>query len=214
MKKTLAALVVAAAGAAALSSPAALARSAQDALALIAQQGYVALHDLEKQYGHWSARATGADGQRLTVLVNDADGSLVAIRRSDLGTTYPGAAQVASRLRELGYARVGELEFDDGFWEAEVRRQRHSEKIELVLHPVTLQVLHTTEGGAGSPGAGGTLSAAEITQVLTQAGYSRIHDLEFDDGVWEADAVNAAGQRVDLRVDPGTGAVLREKLDD
>ena len=35
-----------------------------------------------------------------------------------------------------------------------------------------------------------------------------------DDGRWEADAYNAAGQRVELYINASTGAVEREKLDD
>ena len=41
-----------------------------------------------------------------------------------------------------------------------------------------------------------------------------MRDLEFDDGHWEADAYNSAGQRVELTINAATGAVEREKLDD
>ena len=51
--------------------------------------------------------------------------------------------------------------------------------------------------------------------ALVQAGYTRIHDLDYDnDGYWEADAVNSRGERVELRVDQFSGAVLRENRDD
>ena len=58
------------------------------------------------------------------------------------------------------------------------------------------------------------LPAAEITAALTAAGYRDIHDLDLDDAVWEADATNAQGQRVELRLNAHTGKVLSEAIDD
>ena len=191
-------------------APAVWALNAQQAIQAVQDKGYVALHDLEKQYGYWTAKATSPEGQRTHVLVGDADGSFAAIRKADLGTTLPGATQVADKLRSLGYSVISDLEFDDGFWEADVRQSRKGEKIEVVLHPVTLAVLSQT-GQAGSAQA---LPAAEVMRLLQQAGYTRVRDLEFDDGRWEAEAVNAAGQSVDLYINATTGAVEREKLDD
>lgn len=191
-------------------APVAWALNAQQAAEAIHSKAYVAPYELQKQYGHWHAKATSPEGQLAHVLLNDADGSFTAIHTGDLGTKLPGATQVADKLRSLGYSVINDLEFDDGYWEAEVRQSRQSEKIEVVLHPVTLAVLSQT-GQAGSSQA---LPAAEVMRLLQQAGYSRVHDLEFDDGHWEAEATNPAGQRVDLYINATTGAVEREKLDD
>lgn len=59
----------------------------------------------------------------------------------------------------------------------------------------------------------GSLSAAEVTSKLTAAGYTNVHDVEFDDGVWEADATSASGQAVDLVIDAKSGKVLHERPD-
>ncbi|RMX01787.1 PepSY domain-containing protein [Allofranklinella schreckenbergeri] len=60
-----------------------------------------------------------------------------------------------------------------------------------------------------------SLTAEQVRARLEKAGYTGIHDVDYDDdGYWEADAVNRAGQRVDLRIDPHSGAVLRERRDD
>ena len=122
----------------------------------------------------------------------------------------PGAAQVADKLRGLGYSVIRDLELDDGLWEAKVRQNRTSESVEVVLHPVTLAVLSQV----GASGGANVLPAANVVQLLQAAGYSRVRDLEFDDGRWEADAYNAAGQRVELTINAATGAVEHEKLDD
>lgn len=227
MKKSVIALALSAAGLMAAVPQIAQAFNAQQVLESISAQGLIAPHDLEKEYGYWSAKATTQDGSRVYVLVNDANGKLETVSKADLGTTFPSAAQVVAHLQTLGYAQVRDLEFDDGFWEAEVRKTAQSPKLELLLHPVTLQVIHqsgndgtggTTNPAPSTPNAPSTpsttLSAAQLIQSLQQGGYSRIHDVEFDDGIWEAEATNSQGQRVDLKLHPQTGAVLREKLDD
>lgn len=189
------------------------AMTAPEALAVMQGQGYHAVDDLEKAYGHWLAKAASLDGTRTYLLVNDASGQLQALTRADLGTRLPGAAQVAERLRGMGYAQVRDIEFDDGLWEAEVRQSASAPKVELVLHPVTLDVLGQSSAATGGQGAT-VLTAAQVTHALQAAGYRHIRDLELDDGRWEAEATNASGQRVDLYVNASTGAVEREKLDD
>ncbi len=210
-KKTLATLTLAAA--AALPSMA-LALGAQDALHIIAQNQYVAVHDLQKQYGYWTAKAIANDGQRATVLVKDADASFTAVRKSDIGTTLPGVAQVAQALRAGGWTLVHDLELDDGFWQAEARQNLLGEKVEFVLHPQTLEVLSQVGRSGGTVGGQPVLAAAQISQSLQQAGYTRVRSVEYDDGFWEAEATNTAGQAVELRLDPHTGRVLSERLDD
>ena len=61
--------------------------------------------------------------------------------------------------------------------------------------------------------APGTLPA-NIASSLAAAGYTAIHDVELDDGVWELEATSPAGKPVDLKVDPNTGKVLHEEPDD
>ncbi|ARU04139.1 hypothetical protein CCO03_05135 [Comamonas serinivorans] len=193
-------------------APAAWALNASQALQVMQNNGYVAAHGLVLEHGHWTAQATSQAGQRAHLLVHDATSGFTAIQRADIGTKLPGAAQVTERLRSLGYAVIHDVAFDDGFWEAEVRQSRRGEKIELVLHPVSLAVLSQTSA-AGNANAN-VLPAAQILQLLQQAGYTQVRDLEFDDGRWEAEAYNAAGQPVDLSINAATGAVEREKLDD
>jgi hypothetical protein len=67
---------------------------------------------------------------------------------------------------------------------------------------------------AQSPSNSAELDAKGIIAKLESAGYSSISDIEQDDGVWEADAVNSADKRVEVDVDPVSGTVLREHPDD
>ena len=117
-----------------------------------------------------------------------------------------GVDDVIRQLNAAGYTEVRDLEFDDGLWEAEVRGKDGR------WHDVAV------DGASGElmddRGGRALLPAAEITAALTAAGYRDIHDLDLDDAVWEADATNAQGQRVELRLNAHTGKVLSESIDD
>lgn len=201
----LAASAVHADGSAALAEPLA---TAPEALSRIAEAGYHAPFDLSFRHGLWTAEATALDGRRVDLVVDATTGEVWT----------DGAAQGgildSTRVRELlvaaGYTQIDDIEFDDGFWEAEARNPagRH---VDLVIHPLTGAVLAEVADDAVAPG--GLLGAAEIRAALTAAGYTDIRDLEFDDGFWEAEARNSAGRRVELRVDPRTGAVVHEERD-
>ena len=53
------------------------------------------------------------------------------------------------------------------------------------------------------------LAPQEIARQLETEGYTNVHDVELDDGVYEADATSQAGVAVDLEIDPLNGRVLR-----
>lgn len=56
------------------------------------------------------------------------------------------------------------------------------------------------------------ISSSQVRHILRSAGYHRIHDVDFDDGRWEAEAINPAGYRVKLRLPPD-GSAIYEKPD-
>lgn len=189
--------------------------TAQQAVDVINAHGYVSIDKLKREHGLWTAKATTNDGVRVNLLV-DANDQLLEVGRPDNQHNLATTQQVVQHLQQLGYQRVHDVKLDDGFWEAEAYNQAGFE-VDLTLHPISLAVLTEVVEGLGNatPGVGNDyLSATEVRAGLEAAGYSRIHDLDFDDGYWEADATNSLGQRVELRIDPISGAVLREKLDD
>lgn len=59
-----------------------------------------------------------------------------------------------------------------------------------------------------TPAFAKTLNAADVQSRLTAAGYTQVHELERDDGVWEADVTRADGRFAEVIIDPGTGEIF------
>lgn len=59
-----------------------------------------------------------------------------------------------------------------------------------------------------APAFAADLSAADVQAKLRAAGYTQVHELERDDGVWEADVTRADGSVDDVIIDPATGEIF------
>ena len=66
-------------------------------------------------------------------------------------------------------------------------------------------------GLSGAAMAQQALTQHQIQASLEQQGYTKVHDLEFKNGVWTAKARSANDANVDVRVDPRTGKVFPDK---
>lgn len=67
---------------------------------------------------------------------------------------------------------------------------------------------------AATAPANATLTVLQIYDTLTAAGYRNITEIELEHGRYDVKADNAQGQRVKLRVDAQSGAVLRSRIKD
>lgn len=211
--KSLTASVLLAASAIAMAQNQPVAPDAATVVHAFESNGLVTIYNLEYRANIWTAEATTTGGERVDVLYDN--GNVIMINRAAIGTTALTSVQVRQKLSALGYHDFDDIDFDDGLWEVEARRHSDHVKVDLLVHPVTGTVLQeTVHGDPTTPGYSG-LGRAEIYQALINAGYTRIDDLEFDDddNLWEADAYNARGREVDLKIDAHTGQVVREKLD-
>lgn len=65
---------------------------------------------------------------------------------------------------------------------------------------------------ADQPGAD-WISQEQVTQKLTAAGYTNITRLKADDGHWEGKGVKN-GKIMEFHVDPRSGTLTKEELDD
>ena len=62
----------------------------------------------------------------------------------------------------------------------------------------------------GTAAAAAPLGLPQVEQKLREAGYSRIHEIEKDDGLWEADVTRDDGRFREVYIDPRTGEIFDE----
>lgn len=109
------------------------------------------------------------------------------------------APQVQARLTEQGYTKIHDVEFKDGMWHADAK-SADGNHVDVRIDPATGKVYPEDEVSK--------LSEADVRASLSTQGYTDVHDVDFDDGVWKAKAKNAAGNKVELRLDPSNGKVI------
>ncbi|NLA68264.1 MAG: PepSY domain-containing protein [Gammaproteobacteria bacterium] len=114
------------------------------------------------------------------------------------------APQVRAALEAQGYTDVNDIEFDDGMWEADAR-SADGQRVDLRIDPATGKVYPEDRVAR--------LGEADVRARLAAEGYGKVHDVEFDDGVWTAEAEDADGRDVRLTLDPEDGRVVGEERD-
>ena len=103
-----------------------------------------------------------------------------------------------------GYTKVEDLEFKDGMWKADAT-SANGKRVDVRLDPRTGNVYPDKPVSA--------LGEADIRAQLSAAGYSGVHDVKLDDGLWKAKGTTAAGEKVKVRLDPTTGEVIALEKD-
>lgn len=107
--------------------------------------------------------------------------------------------QVQASLEQQGYSKVRDLDFRDGVWTAKAR-SANGKSVDVRVDPKTGQVFPDK--------AVSRLSEADVRASLSTQGYTHVHDVDFDHGVWTARADNEAGKKVRLQLDPETGRII------
>jgi uncharacterized membrane protein YkoI len=59
-----------------------------------------------------------------------------------------------------------------------------------------------------------TIDKDAITAKLLAANYSDVHEVEFDDGVWTAEAKDPSGNEVEVRLDANDGHIIGAEQED
>ena len=139
--------------------------------------------------------------QALALAVSMAVAGGAAAQQADDAMTAP---QIRASLESQGYTNVNDVEFDDGVWKADAR-SADGQRVELRIDPAT--------GKVYPEDAVAQLGEADVRAKLSAAGYSNIHDVEFDDGMWTAEADDANGRELKLTLDPDTGKVVGKDRD-
>src|SRR5690606_38321423 len=108
------------------------------------------------------------------------------------------AGEVRELLTRAGYTKVDDLELDKGMWEADAT-SANGKRVDVRVG---------ADGRIFADDQVSSLNADDVKARLTAAGYSKIHDVEFDGGIWKAEGERADGQKVEFRVDPKDGRIL------
>ncbi|MGA9341433.1 MAG: PepSY domain-containing protein [Rhodanobacteraceae bacterium] len=112
--------------------------------------------------------------------------------------------QIKSDIASAGYKEVKGLEFKDGVWQTKARGG-NDDWVELKVGPIT--------GKVYPEDAPSKLNKDEVKAKLTAQGYENIDDVEFDDGLWSADAKSSSGKDLTVLVDPDDGSVVAKSGD-
>ena len=107
--------------------------------------------------------------------------------------------QVHSKLTEQGYTKVHDLKFKEGMWRAEAK-SADGKHVDVRIDAKTGEVYPDKQVSR--------LSGKDVRASLETQGYTHVHDVDFDDGIWKAKAENPAGADVKLKVDASTGKVI------
>lgn len=106
---------------------------------------------------------------------------------------------VRTQLQHDGYQHVHDLKFTDGMWRAKAEGGDGT-NVTIKVDPKTGKAFPDKEVAK--------MSEQDIKASLSSQGYTDIHDVDFDDGVWHAKARNTSGKKVKLQLDPDTGKVV------
>ena len=95
--------------------------------------------------------------------------------------------QVRELLTKQGYTRIDDLEFEDGMWETDAT-SADGNRVDLRVD---------ASGKVFAEDVVSNLTAEDVKAKITAAGYSKVHDVDYDDGVWKADAERDDGKNID-----------------
>ncbi|KAF1717119.1 peptidase M4 [Pseudoxanthomonas yeongjuensis] len=137
-----------------------------------------------------------------TVSLMLVSGAAMARQHASVDTmTEP---QVRALLTEKGYTRIDDLDFEDGAWETDAT-SADGNRVDVRVDPASGRIF--------AEALVSTLSEDDVKAKLSAEGYSKVHDVDFDDGVWKAEAEREDGKNVEIRLDPKDGRILHVEND-
>lgn len=112
--------------------------------------------------------------------------------------------QVRALLTEKGYTNIDDLDFEDGQWETDAT-SANGDRVDVRINPAS--------GDVVAEKLVSNLSENDVKAKLAAAGYSKVHDVDFDDGVWKAEAERADGNDVEIHLAANTGEIIHVEND-
>ena len=112
--------------------------------------------------------------------------------------------QVRAQLEAKGYTKVNDVKFEDGVWKADAR-SADGNRVDVRLDAKTGEIFPDEQVA--------NLNEDTVRAKLSAAGYTNVHDVDYEDGIWNAEADDPAGKDVELKIDPATGEVIGKEKD-
>jgi uncharacterized membrane protein YkoI len=113
-------------------------------------------------------------------------------------------ADVRTLLMAKGYKDINDVEFKEGTWTADAK-SADGNHVEVKIDAATGKI-YPDERVA-------TLGKDAIIVKAQDAGYTNIHDVELEGGVWKVEANDSEGNDVELKMDPDDGHIIGSKKD-
>lgn len=107
--------------------------------------------------------------------------------------------EIVAQLNQQGYTDVHDVDFKDGVWTARARSGDGSH-VKLRVDPLT--------GKAYPNKQVSRMNETDVRAMLSSEGYTHVHDVDFDHGIWTAKAKNNAGVRVTVQIDAQSGRII------
>ena len=113
-------------------------------------------------------------------------------------------ADVRALLMSEGFTEINDVEFKEGTWTADAE-SADGHHVELRIDSATHKIY------PDEPVA--TIGKDAIVTKLLDAGYTNVHDVEMEGGVWKAEANDTTGADVEIKLDPDDGHILGSEKD-
>ena len=141
-------------------------------------------------------------------------GSTLAIAQTAPVVTPPESTQAATAMTEVdvrallaskGFTEINDVAFKEGTWTADAK-SADGNHVELKIDAATRNIYSDDEVA--------TIGKDQIIIKVQAAGYTNVHDVEMEDGVWKAEANDSKGNDVELKLDPNDGHIIGSKEDE
>ncbi len=119
--------------------------------------------------------------------------------------------EIVEQLEKEGYGPFIEFSFDDGFWEVEAYQQEACYELAVDVHSGKILSKYRDDPEPRPPRNAQPLS--KILRGLNKAGYNGIDDISFERRYWEMELLRPDGEH-EILVNPRTGEVIRDRIDD
>lgn len=119
--------------------------------------------------------------------------------------------KVVELLEKDGYSPFTELSMDDGAWEIEVYKD--DVPYELTVDPDSGEILSEHRDDSEPRPAQDAKPLSDILRLLAKAGFDDVDDASFERRYWEFEVYRQDGEH-EIHVDPTTGEVVSDRIDD